>query len=88
MPTTTDGDKKPGSFRPKAQINDEHDDGGFGHTPWGVGLQHRFSRAFVPGEAPAPGAQHRSPAEHLRQLPMLARIKWRVMQLLGRRRPH
>jgi hypothetical protein len=29
-------------------VSDEHDQGGFGHTPWGVGIQNRFARPFVP----------------------------------------
>ncbi len=41
----------------RAPISDEHDDGGFGHTPWGVGLQNRFPKTFVPGETPAPPSQ-------------------------------
>lgn len=28
-------------------VTDEHDQGGFGHTPWGVGIQNRFAKPMV-----------------------------------------
>lgn len=44
------GDNAPRANDP---TSDEHDQGGFGHTPWGVGLQNRCSTPVVPGEGDA-----------------------------------
>lgn len=42
-----------GAPRSTDAVSDEHDQGGFGHTPWGVGIQNRCSTPFVPGEKDA-----------------------------------